>query len=239
MRIIQEGSLYQLTYFKSASLSVNCYFIEEDNDLTLIDTAIPECAGDILQAAAAINKPIARIVLTHAHHDHIGGLDPLKQALPHAPVYISAREARLLAGDFALHADEPDTPIRGIIPQNIMTQPDRLLHEGDRIGSLLVLATPGHTPGSISLLDTRSHALFAGDSFQTEGGVAVAGQLCPSFPFPALGTWNKQAALASANRLHGFRPSLLATGHGPMLKEPCSEMMRAIHEAEQNMVSEQ
>ncbi|MEW9673659.1 MBL fold metallo-hydrolase [Ammoniphilus sp. 3BR4] len=234
MRIIQESSLYQLTFFKGESLSVNCYLVEEDDDLTLIDTGIPESVEGIREAALMIQKPIARIVITHVHHDHIGGLDPLKQAFPHLPVYLSTRESRLISGDLTLDANEPQTAIRGTIPKNVKTKADVLLQEGDRIKSLLVLATPGHTPGSISFFDIRNKALIAGDALQTEGGMAVAGQLRPSFPYPAMGTWNKQVALASAKKLYEYQPALLAVGHGPMMKEPCSDMKHAIDEAEQN-----
>ncbi len=233
MRMLRECSLYQLTFFKGESLSVNCYLVVEDDDLTLIDTGIPESFQGIMQAATKINKPIARIVLTHAHHDHIGGLDMIKQALPHTQVYISNREYRLLTGDLTLNANEPQTPIRGTIPKNVNTKADILLQEGDRIKSLVALATPGHTPGSMSFFDTRSKALIAGDAFQTEGGIAVAGLFCPSFPYPSLGTWNKEVALESARKLHEYSPSLLAVGHGPMIKEPSSDMKHAIDEAEQ------
>ncbi|WP_097158838.1 MBL fold metallo-hydrolase [Bacillus oleivorans] len=235
MRMIQESSLYQITFFKNESLSVNCYLVEEDDELTLIDTGISESYRGIMEAAAKINKPITRIALTHAHHDHIGGLDSIKQAFPNVQFYISSRESRLLSGDLTLDIDEPQTPIRGTIPKHVKTKADMLIQEGDRIKSLLVLATPGHTPGSISFFDTRNKALIAGDSFQTEGGIAVAGQLRPSFPYPALGTWNKQVALASAQKLYEYQPSLLATGHGPMMREPCNSMERAIDEAEQNI----
>lgn len=168
----------------------------------------------------------------------LGALDAINQAYPEIPVHISTREARLLDGDRTLDPDEPDTPISGIIPMNIKTRANVLLQEGDRIGSLLSLATSGHTPGSMSFLDIRNHFLFAGDAFQTAGGMAVAGQLRSSFPFPALGTWNRQVSLDSARKLLRYQPSLLAVGHGEMLEHPYTEMELAITEAEYNIKNE-
>ncbi|MGH2985341.1 MAG: MBL fold metallo-hydrolase, partial [Solirubrobacterales bacterium] len=78
---------------------VNCYLVDEPEGLTLIDTMIPRSAKPILAAAEARERPIARILLTHAHNDHIGSLDELAAALPEADVIISARDARLLAKD--------------------------------------------------------------------------------------------------------------------------------------------
>lgn len=235
MRIIHENMIYQLTFYNSKSLSVNCYLVEEQDGLTLVDAAMPGSSYEILQSADTIGKPITRIVLTHLHHDHVGSLDELKQAIPQVPVYISSREARLLAGDYTLDPGEADTPIRGIIPKELKTRADFHLREGDKIGSLLALAAPGHTPGSMAFLDIRSKSLIAGDAFQTEGGIAVSGQLRPLFPFPARATWNKQTALESAVKLRGHHPSLLAVGHGEMLKQPCAEMDRAIEEAKNNL----
>lgn len=234
MRIIRENSLYQLT-FLSRIFPVNCYLVEEDDGLTLVDAALPYSSKGIMQAAAQIGKPITRIVLTHAHDDHVGALDALKQVLPDVPVHISARDARLLAGDRTLEPGEPDTPIRGGISGKVRTREDVRLQEGDRIGSLLAVAAPGHTPGSMAFLDTRTHALIAGDALQTRGGIAAAGQLRPWFPFPAWATWNKQAALESVLKLRDYRPSLLAVGHGRMLREPEAAMDRVIAEARRNL----
>src|SRR5574342_525485 len=100
MRMIKEGFLYQLTFMPKL-FPVNCYFIEEEDGLTLIDAALPNSAEPILQAAKEIGKPITRIVLTHAHGDHIGALDKLKDKLQ-VPVYISNRDSRLLAGNTSL-----------------------------------------------------------------------------------------------------------------------------------------
>lgn len=235
MRTVREDTVYQLTFFNHAGLSVNCYFVEEADRLTLVDTAMPGSAQEILEAARQIGKPITTVVLTHGHHDHTGSLDALKEAIPDLAVLVSDREARLLAGDRTLTPDEPDTPVRGSFPQHLQTVPDGLLQDGDRIGSLLAIAVPGHTPGSMAFLDTRSQALVAGDALQTEGGIAVAGQMRPSFPFPAMGTWDARTALRSARRLCEYSPSLLAVGHGEMLRQPGAEMERAIAEAAHNL----
>jgi glyoxylase-like metal-dependent hydrolase (beta-lactamase superfamily II) len=231
MRVIKEGYLYQLT-FMPRLFPVNCYFIEEEDGLTLIDAALPYSAKPILQAAEKIGKPIKRIVLTHAHGDHIGALDELKAKLK-VPVYISARDSRLLAGSTSLDSNEPQTPIRGGVPKNIKTTPDMLLKEGEVIGSLLAISTPGHTPGSMSFLDQRTNLLIAGDAFQTRGGTAVSGVTIPWFPFPALATWNKETALQSARKIRELNPTILAVGHGELLRNPAAPIEKAIQKAEE------
>lgn len=231
MRVIKEGYLYQLTFMPRV-FPVNCYFIEEEDGLTLIDAALPNSAKAILQAADKIGKEIKRIILTHAHGDHIGALDELKAKLD-VPVYISARDSRLLAGDTSLDSTEPQTPIRGGIPKNIKTRPDTLIKEGDEIGPLLAISTPGHTPGSMSFLDQRTNMLVAGDAFQTRGGTAVSGVTIPWFPFPAMATWNKETALQSARKITELKPTLLAVGHGELLRNPAAHIEKAIHKAEE------
>ena len=86
---------------------VNCYLVREDDGLTLVDTMLPRSAKQILAAVANIGVPVTRIVLTHAHGDHIGSLDELHAALPDAEVIISTRDARLLAKDKSLDPGEP------------------------------------------------------------------------------------------------------------------------------------
>jgi glyoxylase-like metal-dependent hydrolase (beta-lactamase superfamily II) len=234
MRMIRENTVYQLT-FMPRLFPVNCYLVEEEDGLTLIDAALPYSVKGILQAARKIGKPITRIVLTHAHSDHVGALDAFKQVIPDVPVHISKRDARLMAGDRSLDPGEPDTPIRGGVPTNLKTRADILLQDGDRVGSLVALSAPGHTPGSMAFLDTRNGSLIAGDAFQTRGGIAVSGQIRPWFPFPAWATWNQEKALESARKLRECNPTLLAVGHGEWLKQPGTAIDRAITDAERNL----
>ena len=236
MRLVQVEKLCQLTFFPRL-FPVNCYFVEEDDGLTLVDAAMPFSAQAIRLAADKLGRPIKRIVLTHAHSDHIGALDALKGALPDITVYVSRREARLLAGDRTMDSDEAGTSLKGGIPRpgQVRTQPDVLLEEGDRIGSLIAFHAPGHTPGLMAFYDERNGNLLAGDAFQTRNGVAVSGQLRLLFPFPALATWNKQAALASARKLAALKPSRLAIGHGNLLERPGAALQQAIAAATRNL----
>jgi glyoxylase-like metal-dependent hydrolase (beta-lactamase superfamily II) len=206
---------------------VNCYLVREDDGLTLIDAGLPGSAGAILDAARGLALPIRRIVLTHAHGDHIGSLDALRQQLPEAEVLVSARDARFLAGDMSLDPSEPQLKLRGDY-RTAATRPSRMLYDGDQVGSLQVVSTPGHTPGHIALFDPRDGSLIAGDAFQTRAGVAVSGTIRLLFPFPALATWSRPLALASAQRLRMLQPSRLAVGHGEVLESPLAEMDRAI-----------
>lgn len=84
----------------------------------MIDAALPYSAKGILKAAEDIGKPITRILLTHAHEDHVGALDALKQNLPNVSVYVSERDNRLMSGDRSLDPNEPNTPIRGEYRKN-------------------------------------------------------------------------------------------------------------------------
>src|SRR6185295_13607860 len=92
---------------------VNTYLVEDEVGLTVIDTMIPGSAKGIVAAAERHKMPIARILLTHAHQDHIGSLDA---AVPDAEVIIGARERRLLKKDKSLDPGEPVDKVRGGYP---------------------------------------------------------------------------------------------------------------------------
>jgi glyoxylase-like metal-dependent hydrolase (beta-lactamase superfamily II) len=211
---------------------VNAFLVEEDDGLTLVDTTLPRSEKAILAAAGKLGRPIVRIVLTHAHQDHIGSLDALAGQLPDAEVAISARDAKLLAKDKTAEPGEPaDAKLRGGY-SGAKTKPARLLSPGDRVGSLEVVAAPGHTPGQIALLDTRDRTLIAGDAFSTLGGVSTSAKVNPRFPFPTLATWHRPTALETARALRALDPARLAVGHGKTVDAPGSAMDRAIEAAE-------
>lgn len=226
MKLTQHGQyLYQLSKWTA----FNCYLLREEDGLTLIDTGMSGSADAILKAAAEIGQTIRRILLTHVHGDHVGSLDALHARLPEVPVLVGAREARLLARDMSLLPEEAQSPLRGSYPQ-VSTRPTQLLQDGDQVGMLRVVASPGHTPGHLAFFDERDSSLIAGDAFATKFGTVVAGKLNWLFPFPGLATWHKATALESARQLSALNPSRLAVGHGPVLEEPAPAMRKAVQQ---------
>ena len=230
MRIKELGTnLIQITKWPVA-FPINCYLVQEEDGLTLVDSTISSPGEDVAALAKRLGKPLRRVALTHAHGDHVGGVVGLRTMFPGVEVSISERDGHLLAGDKALLPTEPQTPVKGSFVK-IDWQPDRLLKPGDRVGSLEVVASPGHTPGHVAFFDVRDKALIAGDAFQTRGGIAVSGDLRLLFPFVAMATWNKPAALTSAKALRALNPALLAIGHGEAISDPGAAMDQAIESA--------
>ena len=102
---------------------------------------------------------------------------------------------------------------------------------GHHVGSLEVVAAPGHTPGHVAFLDTRDRTLIAGDAFSTLGGVETTAKVNPRFPLPALATWDRPTALRSAQALRELDPARLAVGHGALVTGPADAMDAAIARA--------
>jgi glyoxylase-like metal-dependent hydrolase (beta-lactamase superfamily II) len=225
--------LTQLTRYPLV-FPVNVYLVREDDGLTLIDAGIPGCENAILSAARSHGLPIVRLVLTHAHADHVGALDALAAALPGAEVIMTERSARLLTGDRSPEPGDVDAELRGGW-KVCTTRPTRTVRPGDTVGSLEVVASPGHSPDHVSYFDHRDRSLIAGDAFQTRGGVAVSGTIKPLFPFPGMATWHKPTALHSARALRRLIPARLAVGHGRVIDAPAEVMDRAIDDAEQRL----
>ena len=205
---------------------VNAFLVREEDGFTLVDTTTGGAAAALIAAAERAGGQIRRIALTHGHGDHVGALDALAERLgASVPVLMPELDARIHAGEQIVNAKLP-----GAWPK-LKKSPDVRLSDGDRVGSLQVEATPGHTPGHVAFRDIRDGALSAGDTFTAYGRVAVASHFYLRFPFAAMASWHRARVLESAAQLRSLEPTLLLVGHGPATRNPGAAMDEAIGRA--------
>ena len=202
---------FQLTRLKL----VNCYLVRESDGWTLIDSMIGGSENGILKAVQDLGGELRRIVLTHAHVDHVGSVDALLKQQPAVDLAASERSLPLLRTppDKSLQPGEPQGKVKGGVP-GIHAVPGRSLKDGELFGSLRVIATPGHIPGHLAFLDERDGTLYAGDALVGVGRLAISGYGPWYFPLPNLATWNKALARESAERLLMYPVERFACGHG-------------------------
>ena len=136
----------------------NCYLVgdESTKEGMIIDPGAE--ANQILKRFKDVRLEVKLIVLTHGHRDHFGALKEVKEATG-AEFAMHAEDARTIQTRLAMAEDSR-------LSSQAFPPPDRLLKGGDSIdiGDLhfLVLHTPGHSPGGISLLGEG--VVFTGDT---------------------------------------------------------------------------
>ena len=138
-----KGTCVSVEYLVLGMLENNVYLISDGESTMVVD---PSCKADAILEALGGRK-VDAIVLTHRHFDHVGAARALREKTG-ALVIASAIDAPVISGDEELPRD--DRPFE--------TCPvDRTVKDGDKVqvGGMTwkVIATPGHTPGSICLFD--------------------------------------------------------------------------------------
>lgn len=148
--------------FVLGPFETNCYIVHADagsKDCWVIDASFEP--RPMIESLRRQGLRPSRLILTHAHIDHIAGVDEVLRAFPGVPVLCHAAERNWL-GDPRLNLGRP-------IGMEVTAHgPDALIAEGDvlQLGTLRwqVFHTPGHSPGGISLFNADAKAAFVGDS---------------------------------------------------------------------------
>lgn len=156
-------------YIAGVAYDSNVYLLE-DEDPVLVDTGTGMYADSTLEEVSKVMplKRIGRIMLTHSHYDHIGGASAFQKATG-ARLFLHEAEAEpLMAGDYSLTVSQ----MFGESVSNLDIEP---LKSGQKLSlgstELEVLHTPGHSPGSISLIDRKGMNGIVGDTVFCDGGV--------------------------------------------------------------------
>eukprot|EP00672_Neobodo_designis_P023734 CAMPEP_0174835328 /NCGR_PEP_ID=MMETSP1114-20130205/5347_1 /TAXON_ID=312471 /ORGANISM="Neobodo designis, Strain CCAP 1951/1" /LENGTH=316 /DNA_ID=CAMNT_0016069275 /DNA_START=111 /DNA_END=1058 /DNA_ORIENTATION=- len=173
----------------------NTYLVGCGPSRVLVDTGegVPSYAGLLKEALAMasedIGQPvgIGKVVLTHWHHDHIGGVADVRDMFPAATILKA--HTRVLPVDSALNKLAKDLP-------------DGSRIQVDEECTLRILATPGHTDDHLSLVLEEEDAVFTGDCILGAGS-SVFSSYCDF--------------MRSLDVIQKLRPQRLYPGHGPVV----------------------
>jgi len=203
---------------------VNCYLLEEQGGVTVVDAGAPGYWDDLPRELAAMGRRIddvKALVLTHAHLDHIGFAERLRRENG-VPVHVHTADVPLTR--------KPQTPkfegkirfaalrfVAFAVTHGMLRNPPPILEvstfaDGDTIdvpGRPRVIHVPGHSEGSAALLVASRDAVFIGDAIVTLD--VMAGATGPRLsPFNA----DRRRAFESLARLEGLSARLVLPGHG-------------------------
>lgn len=171
-----------------------------ETELTLIDTGFrgsSEQIEDCIRQLGRSPREISRIILTHNHVDHVGGMAELKQ---------------LTGARVAMH--KTDIGERKNLPSARAGDIDIQLEGGevfDVLGGLEIIHTPGHTPGSICLFSARHKMLIVGDAVRKRRDNLL-------LPFRTA-SYDQSQAIKSVMKLALLDFDILCFGHGLPLTE--------------------
>lgn len=208
-------------------LGADAFLITEDR-LTLVDAGMMGSRLMLERYLRRIGRrmdELDRIICTHGHPDHIGGLQELVRDRTDVEVLIHPADLAGLQRPLreSLATIEGRAERRGRIIQSLTRAPATATPVEDgtllpMLGGLRVVHTPGHTPGSICLYAERLRLLFTGDVLQV-----IRGHLTYASAFFS---HDHAGARSSVDRLAALDVDIIALSHYPPWRERCGDVLR-------------
>jgi glyoxylase-like metal-dependent hydrolase (beta-lactamase superfamily II) len=177
---------------------VAAYLLVRGGEAALVDTGVGGSADAIEASLSAVGldwSALGHAVLTHRHDDHVGSLVEVMRRAPDVAAY---------CGQGDLEAILSERPVTAV-------------GDGDDVFGLQVVETPGHTSGSISVLDPTAGVLVAGDAMGTAEGR-------PTLPGSRF-TIDMEGAKASIVKLGALTFETLLVGHGDPIDAGASALV--------------
>jgi glyoxylase-like metal-dependent hydrolase (beta-lactamase superfamily II) len=212
----------------------NAYLAGTRDTWVLIDAGIPGNERRIREAAEqrfGLGAKPQAILLTHGHFDHAGSAAGLADYWG-VPVYAHRIELPYLTGKSEYPPLDSTGPgffsfLSRFFPSRTVNLGGRVVEMPAQISDWECIYTPGHTPGHVALFRRGDGALIAGDAVTTMNLDSLFGtllrrpELCRP-PVPATTNW--QLAHESVRKLAELRPSLIAAGHGPPMRDAAEQL---------------
>ncbi|HEY3272882.1 MAG TPA: MBL fold metallo-hydrolase [Methanocella sp.] len=216
-------------YMVDGSIGCNTYLLVDDG-VTLVDTGLRGNVPKIYASLGRIGlnpRAIKRIVVTHAHLDHINCLHQLKEDTG-AIVMANALDSDIIEGRKPLRVGHGAfTTLSGVINLYARYKPvtvDVRLKDDDPITGAFdarAVYLPGHSAGNTGLYSREKKTFFSSDSLRVSGGRMVT----PSPRFTA----DMEAAITSVRRMGEFDFDVLLPGHGTAVTDSAATKVRELY----------
>jgi glyoxylase-like metal-dependent hydrolase (beta-lactamase superfamily II) len=210
-------------FFGVFNYTVSVWLVRSGDTFTLVDTGVPEATDHLIPALneATQGRGPQRVLLTHAHIDHAGGLNALNMVWQ-PEVICHREEASLVRGEISYRQLKTKNPAfwlgRLLMPQpGWAVKITQVLEGGQSAAGMAVIHLPGHSAGHIGFLHPQDMAMICGDAVMNYGGHLTA-------PFP-FSTQDPEAARASIKRLADLDSKLLLPSHGPPITQHVREKL--------------
>ena len=214
--------------------------IWDDNNVILVDAAIPDCLPEIKDAMKKVGVPfegLDSIIVTHQDIDHVGGINPILKELPQVKIFAHEDDKPYIEGEKKwirlntnfmnrinnLPEEERDNILN--LFENSNVKINDTLEDGQELeccGGIIVIHTPGHTPGHICLYHKQSRTLIVGDAMNVVDGWLTGPNK------DAMNEKDAQMAYDSLKKFENYDIKNIITYHGGLFNDNPNQKIKEL-----------